>query len=152
MLLSALALGLPVLTPVAAQDLGVQPESDFVTQGRDEGVPWLSGGVGIDERKRLMEKASDYNLKLEFAVAGGAYLGDVNVRIDEVGGNTALDVKSDGPWFMAKLPPGSYKVTVSGFDQTFEETVQVPASGMKTVVFNQWTKPEVREATPSPTY
>jgi len=37
-------------------------------------------------------------------------------------------------------------------DLAFEQTVEVPATGLKTVVFNQWTKKEVAKETPGPTY
>jgi hypothetical protein len=40
----------------------------------------------------------------------------------------------------------------SGFGRTFNETVTVPASGMATVVFNQWTKEGVAQASPGPFY
>jgi len=153
-MLFGLALALPSAVPAAPQDTAIDLEESYVTEGEQGGIPWVSGGVGKTERERLQQEAASlgYNLKLEFAVASGAYLGDVNVRIDEVGGATALQASSKGPWFLTKLPAGSYKVTVTGFNESFSETVQVPAQGMETVVFNRWTKPEVREATPGPTY
>ena len=59
---------------------------------------------------------------------------------------------SDGPWFMTKLPAGTYKVQAMGFGKTFEKTVQVPATGLHTVVFNQWTNGEVAEHTPGASF
>jgi len=37
-----------------------------------------------------------------------------------------------------------------GFGETFEKTVQVPATGLRTVVFNEWTKAGVAKETPGP--
>jgi hypothetical protein len=111
----------------------------------------VSGGVGIEERMRET-LADDYNLKLEFAVAQGNYLGDVSVRITNADGAVVMDAKSSGPWFLTKLPPGTYGVQASGFGETFEQTVQLPATGLHTLVFNQWTKAGVAQETPGPTY
>jgi hypothetical protein len=122
-------------------------------QGSYQGTPWVSGGVGIEERNRMLETlADDYNLKLEFAVAQGNYLGDVSVRITNADGAVVMDAKSSGPWFLTKLPPGTYGVQASGFGETFEQTVQLPATGLHTLVFNQWTKAGVAQETPGPTY
>jgi hypothetical protein len=150
-ILVALALTIPLAAVAASQDAMVEHEKS-VTEGRVGDIPWVSGGVGIGEREYLQNMASDYNLKLEFAVTDGSYLADVDVRIDRVGDGTVLQAKSPGPWFMTKLPPARYRVTVSGFDRTFEASVQVPAQGMETLIFNQWTKSGVAEATPGPTY
>jgi hypothetical protein len=122
-------------------------------KGSYEGTPWVSGGVGLEERNYMLENlADDYNLKLEIAVADGSYLADAEVMIAKPDGAVVMKQVSSGPWFMTRLPAGSYRVQVSGFGQTFEQTVEVPATGLKTVVFNQWTKKEVAKETPGPTY
>ncbi len=149
--LAGLALTIPLAAAAAPEDTVVEPEQ-YVTEGRQGDIPWVSGGVGINEREYLQKMASEFNLKLEFAASDGSYLADVNVRIDQIDGDTVLQAKSPGPWFMTKLPPARYQVTVSSGDGTFEESVQIPAQGMETVVFNNWTKPGVAAATPAPTY
>jgi len=135
------------VSAVGAQSVPT-PEK-MINEGNFRGTPWISGGVGEGERKYLLEEyADDFNLKLEFAVAQGSYLADVWVRITKLTGEVVVNSLSDGPWFMTKLPAGTYKVQAMGFGKTFEKTVQVPATGLHTVVFNQWTKGEVAEHTP----
>lgn len=107
--------------------------------GTWQGTPWLSGGFGEDRRAEFLEQfRDDFNLKIELALPKGAYLGDVEVTIEDQGGRRVMDARSKGPWFLTRLPAGSYSVTASGFGQTFEQAVKVPQSGLQTVVFNQW--------------
>lgn len=132
---------------------GAQTEPKLYDQGSYEGTPWLSGGIGADERKDLLENyGDDYNLKIELAVADGSYLADVGVVIAKADGAVVMKEVSTGPWFMTRLPAGTYRIQVSGFGQAFEETVEVPAAGLKTVVFSEWTKQEVAKEAPGPTY
>lgn len=121
-------------------------------QGSYLGTPWVSGGVGESSREKLMQEYDDYNLKLEFAVADGSYLADVAVSITTPDGTPVLRAFSTGPWLMTKLPAGTYEIAVNGFEKTFVEEVRVPAQGMETVIFNDWTKAGVAQATPGPSY
>jgi hypothetical protein len=135
------------VSAVGAQSVPA-PEK-MINEGNFRGTPWISGGVGEGEREYLLkEYAEDFNLKLEFAVAQGDYLADVWVRITKPTGEVVVNSLSDGPWFMAKLPAGTYKVQAMGFGKKFEKTIQVPATGLHTVVFNQWTKADVAEQPP----
>jgi hypothetical protein len=96
-----------------------------------EGVPYVTGGIGRDERERLLAVSRDYNLKLVFAVKQStAFLSDVHVVVQDEGGKTVLDATSSGPWFFARLPAGKYKVlaTTTG-GATQEQSAQVPATG-----------------------
>jgi hypothetical protein len=127
-------------------------KEDPSDKGSYLGTPWVSGGVGESSRDQLMREYDDYNLKLEFAVAEGNYLADVAVNITRENGTPVLRAFSTGPWLMTKLPAGTYDVTVNGFEKTFEQQVTVPAQGMETVVFNDWTKAGVAAATPGPSY
>lgn len=125
---------------------------DMIGKGDYEGTPWLSGGVGEGEREYIVgEYADDYNLKLEFADAQGSYLADIEVQIATPTGEVVMNTVSNGPWFMTKLPAGKYKVVATGTGGTLEKTVEIPAKGLHTVVFNDWAKAEVTEEKPSQT-
>jgi|GEM_PF-1789288 len=126
---------------------------DMLDSGTYQGTKWVSGGIGTGEREAMMaEYGDDYNLKLEFAVADGNYIGDVDVRIISSDDTTVMQTMSKHPWLMAQVPAGTYRIIVSGYGRTFEETVQVPLDGMETVVFNAWTKEGLAEVTPGPSY
>jgi len=108
-------------------------------RGTYRGIPWISGGVGKEERDYLIENFADaYNLKLEFARTDGAYMGDISVVISQQGGGIVIAAGSSGPWFMVELPAGTYGIEASGDGQRFERTVDVPATGLETVVFAGW--------------
>jgi len=143
------AMSPPIGPESAAQHPGTTTAYDT---GRYKSIPWASGGAGEGARQQMMNDLSDYNLRLEFAVQGGEYLADIAVNVTRADGSPVLHAFSSGPWFMAKLSPGTYKVRASGFGRTFDQTVEVPASGTAKVVFNNWTKEGVAQATPGPYY
>jgi len=129
---------------LAAQTMQESEPETMVDDGTYQGVPWLSGGVGKGERDYLMsQRADDFNLKLEFAAQSGAYLGDMRVTIAKPDGQVVVEALSKGPWFMTKLPAGTYKVEVSGYEKSYATSVNVPAVGLETLVFNQWPTPAV---------
>lgn len=97
-----------------------------------QGVPYVSGGVGLDEREAMQGMASQYNLKLEFALSEGNYLGDVRVTLR---GPVSLDAVSEGPWFLVRVPPGTYSVTAESAGMAKTQSVTVGKDGQKTVVF-----------------
>jgi hypothetical protein len=111
------------------------PES-FPVQPKHYGsVPYLSGGVGLDEREVLNQTGRDYNLKLSFALTSRNYLGDVAVEIRDSAGRVALEAISEGPWFFAKLPPGRYTVVVKCNENTQQKAVQVSGMGQSVLNF-----------------
>jgi hypothetical protein len=77
------------------------------------GVTYMSGGVGEESMERLKSLAGDFNLKLVFALKSGDYLSDVRVAIQDAGGRTILDTTAKGPWLLARLPPGSYRIVAT---------------------------------------
>lgn len=91
----------------------------------NQGVAYMSGGVGINERHQMEERASGYNLKLVFDVRSGDYVSDVAVKVQNKVGQVLLDTTSDGPWFFASLPSGEYKVTADFNGRTIVQTVNI---------------------------
>ena len=83
------------------------------------GVTFVTGGIGKPEATAMKAAAKRYDLMLVFADRGGHYLADVNVKIKDSQGNTVLDVVSD-PILLANLPSGRY-------------TLQADAQGKKQV-------------------
>ncbi|MBK1701490.1 hypothetical protein CKO41_07600 [Thiococcus pfennigii] len=128
------------------------PEA-MLDRGDFQGTPWLSGGVGLDEREYILDRyAGDFNLKLEFALAGGSYLGNVAVRIMSRNGEVVMEAVSEGPWFLTRLPAGGYRVQATSGGRTLEQTVQVPASGLRTITFGAWRGQSDADAPTAPAY
>ena len=82
-----------------------------------------TGGVGVEERAAL-EGDDAYNLKVVSALATGQYLADVHVRIVDAAGTQVAEARTDGPWLLAALPPGRYRIiaTFRGISQTRDFT------------------------------
>lgn len=97
---------------------------------------YLSGGVGDEEQKRLEEEARNYNLKITFAGASGAYGGGSRVEIRDQSGATVIDAESRGPLFYAQLEPGSYTVTATGAGADGQKkTVRIAEHGRADLLF-----------------
>jgi len=80
------------------------------TERTATGIPYVSGGVGIDEWDALRAVSGDYNLRVTCALREGNYLSDVHVTIQNATGATVLETIPQGPWLFSKLPPGKYTV------------------------------------------
>lgn len=130
----SLVISLIVVCVWATATYAQEPERFPAPPKHHGSVPYLSGGVGLDEREALNQTGRDYNLKLSFALTSGNYLGDVAVEIRDSAGRVALEAVSEGPWFFSKLPPGRYTVVVNCNGSTQQKAVQV--SGMGQTVLN----------------
>jgi hypothetical protein len=104
-----------------------------------EGILYVSGGIGLDEREAMSAIASEYNLKIVFALKEGNYLADASVLIKNAQGRTVLDAVSDGPWFYARLPAGQYAVTATMMEKANTEKVQLKPAGQSVLHF-YWTE------------
>jgi len=78
---------------------------------QEGGIGYVSGGIGQDERNALAAMTESYNAKLVFSLVSGKYLSGIGVKIADRNGKSVLDMKTDGPWLLAKLPAGKYTVT-----------------------------------------
>lgn len=80
----------------------------------------FNGGISLEERASAPQEGT----KLEFFVASGAYLSDVNVRIEDQAGNELVNTVTDGPWLILDLPEGEYNVYAS-FEDAGEQSGQI---------------------------
>jgi hypothetical protein len=78
-----------------------------------QGISFISGGIGLEEREALASMYKQYNLKLMFAAKGGEYLADIKVDILDSRGKKVLVAVANGPWFFTNLPAGKYTVITS---------------------------------------
>ena len=119
--------------------LAVRVSAETVLSGPEsqtyKGIPYLSGGIGVDERETLRQQAKDYNLMLGFAEKAGNYLSDVEVVIKNAKGDTVLEAVSQGPWFFTKLPAGTYTVIATMTGKTQRHVVKVAATGHAQLYF-----------------
>ena len=93
-------------------------------------IAYVSGGVGVESRKHL-NALSGFNLRLGFVLRSGEFLSDVKVAIFDKAGTLLLETVSDGPVFLARLPPNRYRVAATFADKTFTRKVSTRSRGTK---------------------
>jgi len=98
-------------------------------------VTYVSGGVGTESIDRLNALAADFNLKLVFALTSGEYVSGARVVIADAKGKTLLEATSDGPWFLAKLTPGDYRIVATLADKALNRQVSIGPGKTRTVDF-----------------
>jgi hypothetical protein len=125
---AALFLGSTILMPVA----GICAENLVHTSGA---VTYVSGGVDDASLDALKANSQKYDLKLVFALKSGAFMSGVKVNISDVRGNPVLDATSDGPWFLASLPAGSYRIVATSSGNAITQQVAVEPTKLKTLDF-----------------
>ena len=112
---------------IAAAQTAAPPSNDVAAPAvrEFEGVRYVTGGVGEGERSAILGIAQDFNLKLTFAEKSGDYLSGVKIAITGGDGRKVLELDSEGPLVLAKLPPGKYRVsaTANGREQTRDANV-----------------------------
>jgi hypothetical protein len=99
------------------------------------GIPYISGGVGRDERQALRHISKEDNLQLIFAARNKDYLGNVEVQIADAKGHQVLKAFSPGPWLFTRLLAGKYTVRATTLGQSQGAVVEVPAKGQAHVYF-----------------
>lgn len=122
-----------LLLALLAAPLAWPQESLEVRQ--QQGVSFVSGGFGQDERDQLQAMQSRFNLKLVFAVAAGNYLSDIDVRIMDEQGSTLVETRTDGPILMAKLSAGTYTVAADNKGSGKQRSVDVGGQGITEATF-----------------
>lgn len=71
---------------------------------------FVSGGVGIDERRALERVAPGFDIKVVLSTATGHLLGGGQIKVMDSRGNLVLNTVSDGPVFLLDVPAGSYTI------------------------------------------
>lgn len=121
----------------AAQPSSVSEDSLTPQIRQNNGVNYLTGGIGLDAREQIMPLVRDMNLQLVFAEKqSGAYVADVDVRIADSSGREVLTVEKSDPLVFAQLQPGTYEVSATVNGETIERKVTVSSRGQRTEVFH----------------
>ena len=100
---------------------------------QQNGISYVSGGVGRDEANQLDHMGGKFNLKLTMAVPSGQFTSPVALRIEDPRGATVLDIQPNGPMLLAALPPGEYVIRATAEGQSMTRKAAVPAQGQTQV-------------------
>ena len=116
----------------------LQASAATLPQAKTEnGVSYLSGGIGQDEAAAMRAEAKDYPLSMVFSAGkDNEYLAGVTVTIKDKTGKQVLNTASTGPILLVKLPAGRYSIAAERNGQTLRRTVQVNHHGDKRVNFH----------------
>jgi hypothetical protein len=104
------------------------------------GIEYLTGGVGLDESTAIQSASKKWPLTLEFAVKDkqrADFAADVNVVVSDTKNQPELQVKSGGPFLLAKVKPGNYLVAATLAGATLHKQVVV-TTGKPTKVEFIW--------------
>jgi len=92
-----------------------------------DGISYVSGGVGSDEAAAFRTAAGRYNLRLTFSTVSGEYCADVHVMLRDEQGRSLADLVSDGPFLFLDVGPGTYTVTAEFQGSSLSRVVRVGA-------------------------
>lgn len=131
----ALALGTALPAAAAAMNQGALPQART-----ENGVAYLSGGIGKSEAQAMRAEAQHYPLSMTFSTGkNNEFLASVPVTIKDSAGKTVLNTVSEGPILLVKLPPGKYSVTAEAYGKTYRRAAQVSAKG-DTPLYFHWSR------------
>ena len=106
-------------------------------------VCYISGGISSDEVSQFKSHAKEYLLEIVFVQKANPedndrieeYLAEVQLQIKDSKGNTVVDTKTDGPFFLADLPPGKYQITADHDGVIKTNVVKIAAKKHQRIVF-----------------
>lgn len=131
------ALAAALVGPLAGA-VGAQADATLPPVQRAHGIEYLSGGIGKDESTAFQSAGRQWPLMLQFAVhgkQGGEYAANVSVLIRDRRGHEVLRAVADGPYLLARLAPGRYKVEARLAGKPLQHSVTVRADHPARAVF-----------------
>ena len=143
---SAALIGSLLMTVTAAVPGGAVAE-DALPARTYGGIPFMNGGVGVDEAQFMRSVARNYSLRLQFAGKSREFVADVSAAITDSRGETVFKVDGIGPLLYLNPPPGRYKVSASFNGVTQTREVNVPQKGGIDLVF-VWNAPSSEPIAP----
>lgn len=104
---------------VCALLLAVAAQAGAAVEGSTpDGVRYASGGVSAEEQAALRGRFNQFTLRVATAAKGsGAHLASVQARITDAAGKLVLEHRLEGPWLLANLPAGRYRVELRNLAQ-----------------------------------
>ncbi len=96
----------------------------------NNGIRYVTGGVGAAERAWLKQEGRDYSLRLTFSKGNrGAFVSQVKTTLQGTNGQPAFQATSQGPWLYVDVPAGRYQGQAHYRGQTHDFRVTVPNAG-----------------------
>jgi len=107
-----------------------------IQRQEQNGIAYLSGGVGEDEAKAI-QQTTGYNLHMTFSIGPeGKYVPDVELVIQSTQGQSVLTLSQAGPLVYVQLPAGKYTVVATRHGEAKRDTTDVGKDNVRNLVFN----------------
>ncbi len=113
----------------------VLSEEFYFKTGNQDGISFISGGIGEGERAEMERMAKDYNLKIVLATTTGPYLSEIPVMIYDRSGKEVFKIDAGGPWLYIHLKEGKYTIKASHEGKEKKKTVQI-GRRLKMIMFH----------------
>ncbi|WP_233208415.1 carboxypeptidase-like regulatory domain-containing protein [Pollutimonas subterranea] len=130
-------------TALACASVGTQAHAELPPIQNQGGIEYVSGGFGQDESTAFKQAMPQFPLAMTFSSrsdGAAAYAADVQVVIRDENDANVLNVASEGPFLLVKLPPGKYRVFATYDNKTQERQINVEASDSTRLTF-AWERP-----------
>lgn len=106
-------------------------------------ICYISGGVGADEVAQFKSRAKEFLLEIVFVQKTDPadtdrkeeYLAEVQLQIKDNKGNVVVDTLTEGPFFLADLPFGSYQIIADHDGVIKKNAVKISARKNQRIVF-----------------
>lgn len=99
---------------------------------------FVTGGIGLDESMAFKSAMKDWPLSLQFAERDGQrahYVADVQVVITDARGQVVILAKSEGPFILAKIPVGAYKIDATLAGRVLHQKVEIKGGQPAKITF-----------------
>lgn len=101
------------------------PTFDTSLEVQDQnGVTFVTGGIGDDERAELEAAKKDFNLHVTSATKNGHFVEYTMVKIVDAKGDSVIETEA-GPLLYAQLPAGRYSLVATNQEQQLKRNFTV---------------------------
>jgi len=126
---------------VPAAGAAVNAPASIPQPQQENGITFVSGGAGKEERQALEATGPAYNFKMTVAAPNGELIAPDSVRISDQAGKALLVITPKGPLVFAKLPPGAYSVVATTAGKDVTQAVTVSSQGQQAITLTMNPEP-----------
>jgi hypothetical protein len=116
----------------------VPPASAVPPQGQ---MAYQNGGIGEEQANQMREMSAQFPVRFTFSRHNGThntdeFLADVSLRVVDSAGRTVLNLASQGPIFLLRLPDGAYTVEAEHNGELKSRRFEIGAGRHQDIAFS----------------
>jgi hypothetical protein len=108
-----------------------------LTPQEQNGVLYVTGGVGVEEAHALKILEPQFNTKILSTLKSGSFVSGTLVSIYDANGGLVFEAPLNGPCLLVQLTPGQYTVEAMQSGAKLQRSLAVPKTGSRQVIF-EW--------------